>query len=103
MVEIGEGSEFELLVTFGEDYIGVLEAAAPTLVMVLNVAKVVEYMMVAVHAAVAGKVVVQPVEVVGSSAVELPLGNESMVFVVPRTTIPSSVDTAHGTPVLVPD
>jgi len=102
MVEIGEGSEFELLVTFGEDYIGVLEAAARTLVMVLNVAKVVEYMMVAVHAAVAGKVVVQPVEVVGSSAVELPLGKELTVFVVPRTTIPSSADTAHGTPVLVP-
>jgi hypothetical protein len=100
-VEIGEESEFELLVTFGEDYIGVLEAVAQTLVMILNVAEAVEYMMVVVHAAAAEKVAVQPAEAVGSSAVELPLGKEPMVVVVPRTTIPSSVDTAHGTPVLV--
>jgi len=42
MVEIGEESEFELVVTFGEDYIGVLEAVAQILVMILNVAEAVE-------------------------------------------------------------
>lgn len=94
--EIGEESEFELLVTFGVDYIGVLEAVAQILVMVLNVAEGIECMMVVVHAAIAEKVAVQPAEVVGSSAVELPLGEKPIVFVVPCTTIPSSVDAAPG-------